>query len=135
MNIKQIKGFTLIELMIVVAIVGILAAIALPSYQDYVKRAHRADAKAALLSIQLSQEKYRANNPTYGTLAQIGGDSTSPDGYYTIATTAVVGPPSTYTATAVPTGLQLGDDCGTFAVNQNGEDNTGSYADNTCWSK
>lgn len=65
MNIKISNGFTLIELMIVIAIVGVLAAIALPAYQDYAKKARRADAMGGLLNIQLSLEKWRANNASY----------------------------------------------------------------------
>ncbi len=128
------KGFTLIELMIVVVVVAVLAAIAIPAYQNYVERARRADAKSALLAVQLAQEKYRANNPTYGTLAQIGAGSESPDQYYNIAVTVNGGTPSTYTATATPTGAQAGDSCGVFAVNQDGELHTG-YADADCWQR
>lgn len=135
MNFKQ-KGFTLIELMIVIAVIGVLAAIALPSYQDYVERARRADAKAALLSVQLAQEKYRANNVSYGTLAQIGVSATSADGYYTISVDAETLSGTVFQATAVPvpTGAQSGDSCGTFAVNANGAYYTG-YASQDCWSK
>lgn len=81
------KGFTLIELMIVVVVVAVLAAIAIPAYQNYVERARRADAKSAILAIQLAQEKYRANNPTYGSLAQIGASNESPDKFYAISVT------------------------------------------------
>ena len=140
---KISAGFTLIELMIVVAIVAILAGVALPSYQGYIQRAKRADAKTSLLDVRLLQEKYRGNNPTYGTLAQIGApalsadglSSTSADGHYTIA---IVGTPTgtTYVATATPAvgGDQVGDSCGTFAINASGELTTaGTYASAECW--
>jgi len=133
MNFKH-KGFTLIELMIVIVVIGILASIALPSYEDYVERARRADGKAALLEVQLAQEKYRANNASYGTLAQIGVSATSTDGYYTIVVDGGTLSGTVFQATAAPTGSQAGDSCGTFAVNANGSYYTG-YASQDCWSK
>jgi type IV pilus assembly protein PilE len=128
---KRTPGFTLIELMIVVAIIGVLAAIAVPAYTDYVKKGKRSDAKAALLEAQLAEEKYRANHTDYGTLADIGVSATSPDGYYTIAD---VGTPdsTTYSITAAPTFSD--SECGTFAINQDGAYYTG-YASATCWGK
>lgn len=59
------SGFTLIEMMIVVAIAGILAAISYPSYRDYVERAGRADGKAKLLEIMQAQERFYSQNQTY----------------------------------------------------------------------
>ena len=106
---KHVKGFTLIELMIVIAIVAILAAVAYPSYLDSIRAARRADAMDALLTLQNLQEKYRANNTTYGTLAQIGGSAASSDGYYTLTVsdnTATV-----YTLKALATGDQANDTC------------------------
>lgn len=81
------RGFTLIELMIVVAIVGILFGIALPSYLNNQLRAHRADAKAMLLNISARQERFMAQNNSYTTdIAGAGGlnlgTTDSKDGYY-----------------------------------------------------
>lgn len=113
-------GFTLIELMIIVVVIGVLAAIAIPAYSDYVERARRADAKSSILAVQLEQEKWRANNTAYTSdLTDLGFSSAdnvdSVDGFYTIdiengASTAG------YTVNAVPVGSQANDDCGTFTL-------------------
>ena len=125
-------GFTLIELMIAVAVVAILAAIAYPFYEEFVKRTRRTDAMAALKDIVIAQEKYRNSNPTYGTLAQVlPGVSTSELGYYNLAVSGNTA--TAYIATAAPTGAQTGDSCGTFAVNQDDILTTGSYASADCW--
>jgi len=139
MNFKQ-KGFTLIELMIVITIIGILAAIALPSYQNYVQEARRADAKAALLSIQLEQEKWRANNPAYTETIGTGGleldGATMAGDYYTIAIVniddALLTTQYRVTATIKTGTAQVGDSCGTFAANQDGPYYTG-FASADCW--
>ena len=68
MNINN-RGFTLIEMMIVVAIVGILAAIAYPSYQEYVRRGNRAEARATMMDIAQMQERYFSSNNTYLAIA------------------------------------------------------------------
>ena len=136
---KRSYGFTLIELMIVVAVIGILAAIAYPNYTEYVTRSKRSDAKAALLQAQLAEEKWRANHITYATLSEIGVSSTSPNSYYTIA---ISGTPNatTYKFTATPRSPFSDATCGTFAVNQDGKTTSSSIQTtatkvNECWGK
>jgi type IV pilus assembly protein PilE len=67
---NKAAGFTLIELMVVVAIVGILASIAMPAYQDYVLRGKLAEAYSQMASLQLRMEQYYQDNRTYGTGAK-----------------------------------------------------------------
>jgi len=131
MNKTQNKGFTLIELMIVVAIIGILASIAYPSYQEYVLRAKRGDGKAAILSAQLAQEKYRANNTTYLAVAS----TASSDGHYNVVVSSVSASNYTITATPVVTDATCGNLILTVAAGTEtkSESGTGSAAD--CWSK
>ena len=111
-NALERLGFTLIELLIVIAITGLIAALAYPAYTDRLRQARRADAYDSLMYLQNLQEKYRANNRSYGTLAQIAFPGTeSNDGFYTIA---VVSPGATgyvSTATAVA-GTTQADDTG-----------------------
>ncbi|MBK1731990.1 hypothetical protein CKO41_09340 [Thiococcus pfennigii] len=119
------RGFTLIELMITVAIVGILAAIAYPSYQEQIRKARRADAQAALLELAQFMERYYTMNNTYagaddeGTLpfekAPKDGDAT----YYTIDFEGVPDGTS-YTLVATPAGAMTGDKCGTLSINAAG---------------
>ncbi len=117
---KSVKGITLIELLIVVAMVGILAAIASPIYTGYLTRARRADAKTALEQVRAAQEMWRAEKGSYSiSVAQLQNTMGAPDstvGYYTWAFTAAtsVG----FTAVATPTGVQVPD--GPLSIDQNG---------------
>jgi type IV pilus assembly protein PilE len=99
------KGFTLIEVMIVVVVIAILAAIAIPSYQYFVRNAQRADGMSALMDIRTAQERWRANNPTYAGNTDIDSlvpfGATSPDGFWTLAITH--NSASTFRATATKT--------------------------------
>lgn len=127
------KGFTLIELMIVVAIVGILAAIAYPSYTEYVKRTHRSEI-ASLLSEQTQtlERFYSKNSGTYvGATGLSGGNS-----YYTIVSTLNA---QDFSLAATGKGIMLNDKCGVFTITNTGaRTNPGATNGTTskdCWSR
>ncbi|WP_020158399.1 MULTISPECIES: type IV pilin protein [Methylobacter] len=127
---KRPAGFTLIELMIVVAMIGILASIAYPSYTEYVARAKRADGKAGILQVQLAQEKWRANNTSYSSAATVC-ITPSPDGHYAISCSGVTA--TTYTVTATPNFTDA--KCTTLVIDEQGNKTaTGSDSAN-CWGK
>jgi len=124
------KAFTLIELMVTVAIVGILASIAYPNYQDSVRKSRRADAKGVLLGLANAMERYFTVNNKYTGAAAGGADTGAPtifsatspvDGgtaYYNLTISAATA--STYTLNAAPTGAQVNDKCGTLTLTHTG---------------
>ena len=128
MNKQQ--AFTLIELMVTVAIVGIIAGIAYPSYQDSVMKSRRADAKGALLGFANAMERHFTETNSYLGAGTTDGNTgiptifsaTSPiDGgtaYYNLRINAATA--SSYTLNAEPTGAQANDKCGTLSLTQTG---------------
>jgi len=80
---KRNNGFTLIELLITIAIIGILTAIAYPSYQDYIKKSRRADAQGALQGLAQAMERYYTTEGTYTGAASGGADTGAPSIYST----------------------------------------------------
>jgi type IV pilus assembly protein PilE len=84
---RQQRGFTLIELMIVVAVVAILAAVAYSAYNNQIRKSRRSEARQVLADYATREEKWRSNNATYGTLANIGGATPTPSGNYAITVT------------------------------------------------
>lgn len=142
------NGFSLIELVVAVVIVGILAGFAFPSYTESMHAGRRSDAMTSLLQIQLLQEKWRTNHTSYtstlvgsncNTLTATGlcwPNSESSQGFYTIS--VVSSDASTYSIKAAPkTGTaQEGDRCGSFYINQDGPDYATSGAANSdCWKR
>ena len=122
---KKEKGFTLIEVLIVVFIVGILAAVAIPTYRGYTQRGRRADAKTALEQLRASQEVFRAERGRYANDGADGdaltvlrtnwGGPPATAGLYNIT---MVSDATTFTGTATPTGSQVPD--GNLNIDQNG---------------
>lgn len=129
------QGFTLIEIMIVVAIIGILAAIAYPSYDEYVKRGNRTEGQAFLSDVAARQERYFSQNNAYITavanIAKLGlSSASSPTGKYTVG---FAGGGGGYTLTA---NNQFSDaKCATLTLNALGvRGSSGSRSDNNdCW--
>ncbi|KAB7623150.1 type IV pilin protein [Alkalilimnicola sp. S0819] len=135
------RGFSLIELMIAVAILGILVAIAVPSYTEHVRSSNRADARAALVELAQLMERYYTENNRYddgsnGTTAPALTPSLGNDGY-NISISNVTATSFTLQAAPVAGGIQDGDRCGTLTLDQTGLGNiTGQGAGVTradCW--
>jgi len=133
-SVKPVKqfGFTLIELMVVVAVIAILASIAFPSYQNYVLRAGRTDARDALLNIAQQLERHYTQNNSYTSFS--GAPANSPAGLYSISVSIE---PSRYTVTATAGTKQSKDSsCNTFTIDHTGAKtsrSSGGAASTGCW--
>ena len=132
---RHMRGITLMELMIVVVIVGIMAAIAYPNYRDFAARAQRNEAKAILLEIAQNQERYYLQNNDYGTLSELGygADTITTDtGSYQVT---INPPPDASNFRAVASyqkgGAEAGK-CATFTIDGRGAQT--SLPRDDCWS-
>lgn len=134
------KGFTLIDLIIALAIAAILVAIAAPMYSDMVRKARRVDAVNGLMQIHLAQARHRAGNSTYASrLSDLGWAADvaeSTDGYYHLRIVPVQGNNNAYMALAEPNPAtdQRYDACRRFVLNQDGPDLVNSTAAH-CWAR
>ena len=128
---RRNSGFTLIEVMITVAIIGILAAVALPQYSQYVIRGHIPDATSGLSTRQVQMEQFFQDNQTYVNAPPCQATDTTSSNYFTFSCTATA---STYTLQASGVGTMLNF---SYTVNQAGTKSssgpTGWTASSSCW--
>lgn len=145
------KAFTLIELMVVVVIIGILAGIAYPNYQESVMKSRRSDAKGVLLNLANTMERHFTEVNSYCDAAAGGaavagcGTATEDTGtpsifsvpaetasYYNVTISAVA--PNSYTLSAAPIGVQGSDKCGTLTLTHTGvKNNSAGLSQSQCW--
>lgn len=125
------RGFTLMEVIVVMVVLGILAAIAIPNYSEYIRRGHRAAAQEYLLSLASRQVQFYLDRRAFAESdvcppvapATTCLNATRPAelaNRYTVAVAAAAGPPATFTITATPTGTQAGERCGNLTIDQTG---------------
>lgn len=118
------KGFTLVELMIALAVVAILVTLAIPSFRDTLRKSRRSDAMNAIHNLHLAQEKWRVNHATYGSLGNPSNPLTnlgpnpliSADGHYSITFPAGTVTSTSYTILGTAQGDQVNDSCGDFTL-------------------
>lgn len=147
--VQKQKGFTLIELMIVVAIIGIIASIGYPRYTESVSKSRRGNAQAEMLSLSSALERYYTQNNHYSNAAAAGADTGAPDPtiysieaevtpFYTITISETDGgvadttAAQSYEISAVPAGVMTGDRCGTMTLNSAGV-KTAAAGQTDCW--
>lgn len=140
---RKVRGVTLVELMVVIAVIGTLAAIAIPSYRRYLIRSQRSEAKISLMQLQTAEEKFYlqnnayTNNVTAAPPTGLGLPGSSETGKYNIAITTFPADAQSYTATASPrTGGGQTDDtqCVNFTINERGTRGvSGPSGTQFCW--
>lgn len=133
---RYMRGVTLMELMIVVVIIGILAALSYPNYREFVARAKRSEARAALLKIATNQEKYYLQNNTFTSdLTDLGFNAdpyTTDSGTYSVRITAADASNFTAEADYIPVDGEAGK-CNLFSIDGRGQKT--SDPDTDCWTR
>ena len=146
-NLFQALGFSLLELMMALAIFSIISTIGFGTYQQYLYKSRRTDGQTSLISLQLAQEQYRSNCLQYATTLA-SNSSCNADGHYTLSASAISpnhyyqlsiqsATSTNYILTATAIGIQIGDsNCQTLSIDQSGnksaKTSTGQIATD-CW--
>lgn len=135
---KAVRGFTLIELMIVVVVIGVLAAIAYPSYQEHIRKSKRADAQASLMELSQFMERFYSANGKYRTAANVAPTlpfTSTPRGggaaNYTLALSAITD--FGYTLTATRVNSMANDSCGNLTLTHTGVRGSSAGVAAECW--
>jgi type IV pilus assembly protein PilE len=130
-------GLTLIELMIVTVVIAILAAVAIPSYTEYVRRSNRVTAASFLADVASRQAQYlldaRSYAPSLAALGMTAPNNVASKYNLTISASSVAGSPPTFTVVATPTGGQSGERCGVLSINQQGAKTASGGTSDQCW--
>ena len=117
------RGFTLVEVMIVLAILAIISAVAIPGYQDQVRETRRSDATAVLMQARQAMERHYSKFYSYAAANEgvTFPDQSPADGAVAYYDISLVNNATTYTITATAVGAQAHDDCGNISINQAGQ--------------
>jgi type IV pilus assembly protein PilE len=128
----KLRGFTLIEAVVVMAVAAILAAVAIPNYSEYVMRSHRSAVQSFISDVASRQSQFFLDRRNYAATVATLNMTTPADvaARYTVAIAVVAGPPAGFQVTATPTGAQATDRCGVLTIDQAGNRTAVS---NRCW--